>query len=193
MLAFNAKTGAIVWVNQRTSGDNWDFIFNSSSPDFDFSDSPHLYTLPNGETVVGSGQKSGFYWVFDAKTGDLVNIQANGKQGVQVAPGSTLGGLFATSAVDPKTDVIYANARVPTNGNNPFPATGELAAVSGDGLKVLWDVPTPSADQSGVALANGVAYFEDTGGTFYAVDASTVRTVDPRFPTARFSSAKARS
>ncbi|MHB1423689.1 MAG: TIGR03118 family protein [Gemmataceae bacterium] len=173
MMAFNAKTGAIVWVNQRTSGDDWDFLFNSSAPDFDFGDSPHIYKLPNGETVVGSGQKSGFYWVFDAKTGTLVNIQANGKQGIQVVPGSTLGGLFATAAVDPKTDVVYANARVPTNGNNPFPATGELAAISGNGLKVLWDVPTPSADQSGVALANGVVYFQDTGGTFYAVDART--------------------
>ncbi len=173
MLAFDAKTGAIVWVNQRTSGDNWDFLFNSSAPDFDFGDSPHLYTLANGETVVGSGQKSGFYWLFDAATGNVVNIQANGKQGVQVAPGSTLGGLFATAAVDPKADIVFANARVPTNGNNPFPATGELAAISGDGLKVLWDVPTPSADQSGVALANGVVYFQDTGGTFYAVDEST--------------------
>ncbi len=173
MIAFNAKTGAIVWVNQRTSGDDWDFHFNSSAPDFDFGDSPHIYTLSNGETVVGSGQKSGFYWVFDAATGNIVNIQANGKQGIQVVPGSTLGGLFATAAVDPKTDVVYANARVPTNDSNPFPATGELAAISGDGLSVLWTVPTPSADQSGVALANGVVYFEDTGGTFYAVDADT--------------------
>jgi uncharacterized protein (TIGR03118 family) len=173
MIAFNAKTGAIVWVNQRVSGDDWDFTFNSSAPDYDFGDSAHIYTLSNGETVVGAGEKNGFYWVFDAATGNLVNVQANGKQGLQVAPGSTLGGLFATAAVDPKTDVVYANARVPTNDGSPFPATGELAAISGNGLNVLWTVPTPSADQSGVALANGVVYFEDTGGTFYAVDAST--------------------
>ncbi len=173
MMAFDVKTGAIVWVNQRTPNDNWDFHFNSSAPDFDFGDSPHLYTLSNGETVVGSGQKSGFFWVFDAKTGAVVNIQADGKQGLDVVPGSTLGGLFATAAVDPKAGVVYANARVPTNGNNPFPATGELAALSGDGTKVLWTVATPSADQSGVALANGVLYFEDTGGTLFAVDAST--------------------
>ncbi len=173
MMAFDAKTGAIVWVNQRTPNDNWDFHFNSSAPDFDFGDSPHLYTLSNGETVVGSGQKSGFFWVFDAKTGAVVNIEADGKQGLDVVPGSTLGGLFATAAVDPKAGVVYANARVPTNGTNPFPATGELAALSGDGTKVLWTVATPSADQSGVALANGVLYFQDTGGTLFAVDAST--------------------
>jgi uncharacterized protein (TIGR03118 family) len=173
MMAFDAKDGHIVWVNQRTPNDNWDAHFNSTAPDSDFGDSPHLYTLSNGETVVGSGQKNGFYWVFDAKTGDVVNIQANGKQGLDVVPGSTLGGLFATAAVDPKADVVFANARVPTNGNNAFPATGELAALSGDGTKILWTVATPSADQSGVALANGVVYFEDTGGTLYAVDACT--------------------
>jgi uncharacterized protein (TIGR03118 family) len=181
MMAFNAKTGAIVWVNQRTPNDNWDAHFNSSAPDSDFGDSPHLYTLSNGETVVGSGQKNGFYWVFDAKTGDVVNIQADGKQGLDVVPGSTLGGLFATAAVDPKADVVYANARVPVTPGQAFPATGELAALSGDGTKVLWTVPTPSADQSGVALANGVLYFEDTGGTLFAVDASTGKVLTQLF------------
>src|SRR5262249_45688814 len=95
MMAFNARTGAIVWVNQRTPNDSWDAsISPAGGPDADFGDSPHLYTLPGGETVVGSGDKAGFYWVFDAKTGAVVNIKANGKQGLQVAPGSTLGGLF---------------------------------------------------------------------------------------------------
>src|SRR5262249_34667558 len=122
--------------------------------------------------VVGSGDKAGFFWVFDAKTGAVVNVQANGKQGLQIAPGSTLGGLFATAAVDPKTDVVFANARVPS-GSSPFPATGALAAISGNGLNVLWQVNTPSANQSGVALANGVVYFNSTNGTLYALDEAT--------------------
>jgi uncharacterized protein (TIGR03118 family) len=167
MMAFDAKTGAIVWVNQRTSGDNWDFLFNSSAPDFDFGDSAHLYTLANGETVVGSGQKSGFFWVFDAKTGALVNIQDNGLQGLQVVPGSTLGGLFATAAVDPKTDVVFAP------GNDVAAGTGALTAIAGDGSHIIWQLPTPSLNVSGVAVANGVVYFEDTGGSLYAVDENT--------------------
>jgi len=74
MIAFNARTGAIVWVNQRTPNDTWDGSVNpTGGPDADFGDSPHLYTLPGGETVVGSGEKAGFFWVFGAKTGALVN------------------------------------------------------------------------------------------------------------------------
>ncbi len=167
MIAFNAKSGAIVWVNQRTNGDDWDFIFNSSAPDFDFGDSPHLYTLPNGETVVGSGQKSGFFWVFDATTGKVVNIQDNGLQGLQVVPGGILGGLFATAAVNPKTNVVFAD------GNDLAKGTGALTAIAGDGSHIIWQLPTPSLNVSGVAVANGVVYFEDAGGTFYAVDENT--------------------
>src|SRR5262249_44180496 len=163
MIAFDARDGHIVWVNQRTSGDNWNPRFTPLAPDFDFGDSAHLYTLPNGQKVVSAGQKSGFYHVFDAKTGAIINQ-------IQVSPGSTLGGLFATAALDPTTGVAFANDRFPHPGQ---PATGELAAIAPDASHLLWQFPTPSADQSGVALANGVVYFQDVGGTFYALDEKT--------------------
>jgi uncharacterized protein (TIGR03118 family) len=163
MVAFDAKDGHIIWANSRTNGDNWDGRFNSGAPDFDFGDSAHLYTLPDGEKVVSAGQKSGFYHVFDAATGAVVNQ-------FQVSPGSTLGGLFATAAVDPETGVGFANDRFPHPGQ---PATGEVAAIAPDASHLLWEFPTPSADQSGVALANGVVYFQDLGGTFYALDEKT--------------------
>src|SRR5262249_31517740 len=101
MIAFDAKDGHIVWVNQRTSGDDWNPRFTPLAPDFDFGDSAHLYTLPNGEKVVSAGQKSGFYHVFDAATGAVINQ-------FQVSPGSLLGGLFATPALDPTTGVAFA-------------------------------------------------------------------------------------
>jgi glucose dehydrogenase len=172
MIAFNAKTGAIVWVNQRTPNDDWDFHFNSTAPDADFGNSPHIYTLPDGETVVGSGQKSGFYWVFDAKTGAVVNIQPNGKQGLQVVPGGVLGGLHETAAVDPKADMVFAPGNHPISTQSVF-GTGDLTAISGNGLNVLWQFATPSPDILGVAVANGVVYTEDLGGTFYALDENT--------------------
>src|SRR5262249_31923441 len=86
------------------------------------------------------------------------------------SPGSTLGGLFATAALDAKTGVAFANDRFPHPGG---PATGEVAAIAPDGSHTLWEFPTPSPDQSGVALANGVGYFQDLGGTFYALDERT--------------------
>jgi uncharacterized protein (TIGR03118 family) len=163
MIAFDARDGHMAWVNQRTAEDDWHPRFEPAEPDFDFGDSPHLYRLADGREVVSSGQKSGFYHVFDAVTGVAVNQ-------IQVSPGSTLGDLFATAAVDAKTGVAFANDRFPHTGQ---PATGEVAAIASDASHTLWEFPTPSADQSGVALANGVVYFQDLGGTFYALDEQT--------------------
>jgi uncharacterized protein (TIGR03118 family) len=163
MIAFDAKDGHMVWVNQRTSEDDWHPKFESAEPDFDFGDSPHLFKLPSGEEVVGSGQKSGFYHVFDAKTGAVVNQ-------IEVSAGSHLGGLFATAAEDVKTGVVFANDRFPHTG---APATGELAAIAPDGSHFIWQFPTTAPDQSGVALANGVVYFDTLGGTLFALDEKT--------------------
>jgi uncharacterized protein (TIGR03118 family) len=160
MIAFDARDGHMVWVNQRTAEDDWHPRFEPAEPDFDFGDSPHIYRLPSGEEVVSAGQKSGFYHVFDAATGSVINQ-------FQVSPGSHLGGLFATAAVDPETGVAFANDRFPHTGQ---PTTGEVAAIAPDASHTLWEFPTPSPDQSGVALANGVVYFQDLGGTFYALD-----------------------
>jgi uncharacterized protein (TIGR03118 family) len=163
MIAFDARDGHMVWVNQRTAEDDWHPRFEPAEPDFDFGDSPHLYRLADGREVVSAGQKSGFYHVFDAATGAAINQ-------FQVSPGSTLGGLFATAALDPETGVAFANDRFPHPGQ---PATGEVAAIAPDASHTLWELPTPSPDQSGVALANGVVYFQDLGGTFYALDEKT--------------------
>src|SRR5262249_60739917 len=82
----------------------------------------------------------------------------------------TLGCLVAPAAVDSETGVAFANDRFPHPGQ---PATGEVAAIAPDASHLLWEFPTPSPDQSGVALANGVVYFQSLGGTFYALDEKT--------------------
>jgi hypothetical protein len=46
---------------------------------------------------------------------------------------------------------------------------GDLYAVSLDG-HLLWDFPTPALNMTGVALANGVAYFQSLDGYLYALD-----------------------
>ena len=72
IIALNAKTGAIVWRNQRFHDDVWNYTYPTSSehPDFDFGDSPQVYKLSDGTKVVGAGQKSGFYHVLDAAPPD---------------------------------------------------------------------------------------------------------------------------
>jgi polyvinyl alcohol dehydrogenase (cytochrome) len=169
-MALDAATGAIKWVNQRTHDDVWTFAFGDSSeahPDFDIGDSPKIYKL-GGETVVSAGQKSGFFHVLDAATGAQVNPP------IQLAPNGTVGGLFADAAY--ADGVVYANGTDwPGLLTGQPPNRGILSAVAADGSHELWHFNTPhSPNISGVAVANGVVYFQSMlNGMFYALDAKT--------------------
>jgi polyvinyl alcohol dehydrogenase (cytochrome) len=169
-IAFDAKTGAIKWVNQRTADDEWTFVFGDTSeehPDFDIGDSPQIYKL-GGRTVVSAGQKSGFFHVLDAATGTEISPP------IQLAPDGTVGGLFADSAV--ANGVVFANGTDwPGLLAGDPPVRGILSAVAADGSHELWHFDTPfSPNLSGVAVANGVVYFQSgLDGTFYALDAAT--------------------
>jgi polyvinyl alcohol dehydrogenase (cytochrome) len=165
IVALDAKTGAIRWVNQRLPNDVWNLRFpqGPEHPDLDIGDSVQIYTLPNGKKVVGAGQKTGFYHVLDAATGAEVAVE-------QFVPASTNGGLFADSAV--ANGVVYANSAL---WNMPGPPTsGALVAFSGDASQELWRVEIAgTANISGVAVANGVVYFASINGNLYALDAGT--------------------
>jgi polyvinyl alcohol dehydrogenase (cytochrome) len=169
-IAFDAATGAVRWVNQRTANDEWTFAFGDTSeehPDFDFGDSPQIYRI-RGRMVVSAGQKSGFFHVLDATTGEEVN------EPIQLAPDGTIGGLFADSAY--AGGVVYANGTDwPGILAGGPPNRGILSAVAADGSRELWRFETPfSPNISGVAVANGVVYFQSGfDGTFYALDAAT--------------------
>jgi polyvinyl alcohol dehydrogenase (cytochrome) len=168
--AVDARTGAVKWHNQRTANDEWTVLYGDSSPqhpDFDLGDSPQVYRL-GGRTVVAAGQKSGFFHVLDAATGAQVSPP------IQLAPGGTVGGLFADSAY--ADGVNYANGSDwPGVFAGQAPNLGVVSAVSADGSHELWRFYTPgSPDLSGVAVANGVVYFQSMlDGTLYAVDAKT--------------------
>jgi polyvinyl alcohol dehydrogenase (cytochrome) len=171
MYALNAATGAIVWRSQVTHDDSWNFRFPPSAahPDFDFGDSPQLYRLANGRKVVGAGQKNGFFHVFDAATGEVLNQ-------IQAEVAGILGGLFADSAV--ANGIVYANGdNWPSalTANQVPPTAGDLFAIAGDGSSVLWTFSVPgSPNLSGVAVANGVVYFQSLlDGNLYAIDANS--------------------
>jgi polyvinyl alcohol dehydrogenase (cytochrome) len=144
VIAFDAGTGQIKWVNQRTKADVWTPVF-PTGPDFDFGDSPQIYVLPDGRKVVGEGQKSGVYHVLDAATGKAIHAK-------QFLPGSTAGGLYPDSAV--AGGVVFAS------GNNLNTFTCALIAINGDGMGELWRFETSGLEANGVAVANAVVYFK---------------------------------
>jgi polyvinyl alcohol dehydrogenase (cytochrome) len=183
ILAFDASDGHIKWSTQMTTDDFWNYNYPPKDPgdppDFDFGDSPQIYML-GGRKVVGAGQKSGFYHVVDAETGEIINQ-------FQATSGGSLGGLYADSAV--AGGVVFANG---SDWPDPFSSIpdlgpyegGSLTAIKGDGSGELWTFETPAPDISGVAVANGVVYFSSIDGSFYALntaDGSVLAQIDTSF------------
>jgi outer membrane protein assembly factor BamB len=161
LLALDADTGQIVWVNQRTPNDNWTIFFPIGT-DSDFGDSPQIYRLPNGRKVVGAGQKNGFYHVLDRDTGGVVNFRQF------ISGGSTAGGLFADSALT--NGVAFANGQDTTTN----PTSCALIAIKGDASGELWRFKTNGLAVSGIAVANGVVYFKpEADPNLYALDMFT--------------------
>jgi polyvinyl alcohol dehydrogenase (cytochrome) len=167
LIALDADDGAIKWVSQKTGGDHWNFSFlpedPEDPPDFDIGDSPQVYRL-HGRTVVGVGQKSGFFHVVDAATGAEVHAPQ------QFLAGDHLGGFHIDSAF--ADGVNYAPGN---DWHDPFsggqPTGGRLFAIKGNGSRALWDFDVGAPVISGVSVANGVVYLQAIDGNFYALDA----------------------
>jgi outer membrane protein assembly factor BamB len=172
VIAFDSRTGAVRWANELVKGDIWNgtIVPGPDNPDADLADSPKIITLPGGKKAIGIGSKDGFYFVMSAATGQPIN----GPNGLQFEVEGPIGGLFATGAVDQKDGVVFQNGiDWPKFGITPAPpAGGDLYAVSLDGKTVRWDFKTPAPNGSGVAIANGVVYFESLDGTLYALNAN---------------------
>jgi polyvinyl alcohol dehydrogenase (cytochrome) len=167
IIALNATNGRIRWVDQRTPNDQANVTTppeDPNHPDYDFGDSPEIYHI-GSRTLVGAGQKSGIFCVVGARTGRLIHT-------IRAAPQGALGGLFADTAVAGTT--VYANGThwpyIYTGGK---PLGGNLSAISADGSKLLWQFATPAPNLSGVAVADGVVYFQSLDGFLYALRAGT--------------------
>ncbi|MCP2257790.1 polyvinyl alcohol dehydrogenase (cytochrome) [Streptoalloteichus tenebrarius] len=92
VLALDATTGAVRWKRQMTFPDVWRTLCadptqppgycpgasEGANLDYDFGAMPNLFTA-NGRKLVGIGQKSGVYHVFDARTGEVVWQRQLGK------------------------------------------------------------------------------------------------------------------
>ncbi len=131
--------------------------------DMDFGAAPNLIEGPHGRELVGAGQKSGVYHVFDAKTMKRVWTQPLG-------PPSAVGGIVGSTAYDGHS--IYGPMTVP----------GYLWSVSASTGTPRWFAPVGDGAHYGepVAVANGVVYTVDLTGFLDAYDADTGVLLDKR-------------
>jgi polyvinyl alcohol dehydrogenase (cytochrome) len=124
--------------------------------DLDFGASPNLFTGANGRKLVGAGQKSGVYHVFDAQTMEPVWTQI-------VGPPGSLGGIVGSTAHDGQS--VFGPITVP----------GYVWSLSANDGSHRWVAPVADGVHWGppVAVANGVVYTVDLTGFLDAYDART--------------------
>jgi polyvinyl alcohol dehydrogenase (cytochrome) len=125
--------------------------------------------------VIGIGQKSGVYWVLDARTGRLL-------RSTLVGPGSDPGGIQWGTAYDGR--LIYAAIGHNTGEAYKLPSGdtitgGSWAAIGPWTGRIIWQTHDDSDDSpylSALSVANGVLYggsLHHTGNQMYALDGST--------------------
>ncbi len=192
MMALDLKTGQIVWTSKTIAYDAWGgacgylppgvtWCPSPEGPDYDMGGSgPNVMTVTtNGvpRQVVGIGQKSGIYWLFDATTGQAV-------WHTLVGPGSYLGGIEWGTAYDGKhIYVAIANAyHIPYNpiSNGVLDTSqtltgGSWAALDPATGEILWQTGDPNGaiDTGAVSTAGGVVFAGSMDGTMYALNGKT--------------------
>jgi polyvinyl alcohol dehydrogenase (cytochrome) len=156
MLALDGKSGAIVGKFQATAGDVWNGTSNAAEgPDYDFGASPQLFTGPNGEQLVGEGQKAGVYHALDRQT--MAPLWSR-----QVGPGAfVVGGIIGSTATDGKQ--IYG----------PSTVGGETWSLGIDGGYRWFSTDGGPLKFNATSVANGVVYTTDMTGFLVAREAST--------------------
>lgn len=137
-MAFDIKTGRILWTRQMTAGDAFNVACGlpealrvncpeAKGPDHDFGSSPILVDLPNGRRALIAGQKSGVVHALDPDRGGEILWQT------RVGKGSALGGVQWGSA--------YDGRRVYVALSDVIPETAGTAAASAQPMSLNQDPP----------------------------------------------------
>jgi polyvinyl alcohol dehydrogenase (cytochrome) len=124
--------------------------------DLDFGASPNLFVGADGRKLVGAGQKSGVYHVFDAETMAPVWTQV-------VGPPTQFGGIVGSTAYAGGS--VFGPVTVPGYVWSLDAAAGSHRWVGTIADGAHWGEP--------VAVANGVVYTVDLAGFLDAFDART--------------------
>jgi polyvinyl alcohol dehydrogenase (cytochrome) len=188
VLALRVKDGSVSWSQRLGSTDDWNtacFIGGvncpaSPGPDFDFGQGVNRFTIQTSKgpkTLIGAGQKSGIYSVFDPANGGKV-VWAT-----KVGPGSELGGMEWGSATDGKRIYVgIGNLNRVTYELQPSKQktnVGSWSALDPATGRILWQTADPSGAMAlgPLTVANGVVYAPSTAGgsskNMFALDAAT--------------------
>lgn len=167
VIAVDHKTGETKWFRQVTEHDVWTMA-SPEGPDYDFSGGPQLFRADVdgiSKKLVGAGQKSGIFYVFDAQTGDKVWATSIGYGGVD-------GGMHGEASIGEGRVLAWSNNGY-HHGMNPDKHPISVKALDASTGKHLWvkNHAQPAAIVPGY-LANDVYFVGSLDGTLQAYGAA---------------------
>lgn len=167
--------GSMIWAAQEVTHDLWDY--DAASP-------PLLFNQ-NGQLTVGEAGKDGYWYEWNANTGQQVTQPVAfvneghtppTATGTKEWPGSDGGANYGPSAYDPATqevyiagingaEILYAGPTHHTSftpdlgtGQSPAPAstwTGTVTSIGVGTGKIAWQIHTPTPPIGGVTVNAG--------------------------------------
>ncbi|WP_285488153.1 PQQ-binding-like beta-propeller repeat protein [Amycolatopsis taiwanensis] len=141
LIAVDARTGKVLWKQQVTGADTWRVACrkpdnegycpgqkDGTALDYDLSSAPNLFRV-NGRLMVGVGQKSGVYHVFDAKTGQV----SWRRQLSETSHAASTGGIQWGTSYDGQRLYVATYYAEP----------GTLFALNPANGDIVWETPNP--------------------------------------------------
>ncbi len=187
VLAFDAKTGKLLWAKQLTPDDVYNLGPNGNGHDFDFGQPPILVSLANGGRALVIGEKSGVAYGLDPDhQGELL-------WQTRLGHGGPLGGIQWGSAADQEKMYVALSDLSMSGVPDKTAPQGyrlELDPKSGGGLfalelatgKKVWSAKPPScgdrkhcspAQSAAVTAIPGVVFSGSVDGHLRAYSAAT--------------------
>ncbi|HEV7284231.1 MAG TPA: PQQ-binding-like beta-propeller repeat protein [Kaistia sp.] len=173
LVTANARTGEIVWARQVTQHDVWTPV-NPQGPDYDFAGAPQLFEAEiDGQPrrLVGAGQKSGIYYVWDRVTGEPIWNTVVGYGGVD-------GGIHGEASIGSDRILVWSNNNY-LHRQPPGQAKLTVKALDPSTGQPLWvrDEVQPALLFAAGFLAGDTYFLPSLDGRIRAYDAGTGETV----------------
>lgn len=157
IVAIRSDSGDIAWTRQFTFPDVFSGGYREGA-DADVGAGPNLWEQ-DGRALVGAGDKTGTYYALDRDSGEIV-------WQTEMTPGSALGGVIGTSAVDDTH--IYVGSNVGDAATNSPTGAAKVLALSRDGGAIVWETEVEGAIYAPISVSPGVVYAATVAGTMYA-------------------------
>ena len=158
IVAVEVESGKVKWSRQFTAPDVWS-AGHREGADADVGAGPNLWTTADGRALVGAGDKQGTYYALDRDTGEIV-------WSTKLSPGSALGGVIGTAAVNDELVMVASNIG---NGANGPTGNVKIAGLDREAGTVVWERQLAGSVFAPLTVTKTLLFVGTTAADYFAL------------------------